>query len=129
MSRVIKLLRRIRVFDYVFFFSSRRRHTRLQGDWSSDVCSSDPYFGCNTHAAIGDILPVTCARGTQNSYGWAGGIKLSTGQIVAAVQVYQNIKCRWCGIHDIYSVYDGALVISTDSVDGSGTLGQEIGRA
>src|SRR5256885_7339551 len=26
---------------YAFFFSSRRRHTRLQGDWSSDVCSSD----------------------------------------------------------------------------------------
>src|SRR2546426_5798876 len=25
--------------SYVFFFfSSRRRHTRLQGDWSSDVC-------------------------------------------------------------------------------------------
>src|SRR5688500_17240076 len=24
-----------------FFFASRRRHTRLQGDWSSDVCSSD----------------------------------------------------------------------------------------
>src|SRR5256885_5568128 len=23
-----------------FFFSSRRRHTILQGDWSSDVCSS-----------------------------------------------------------------------------------------
>src|SRR3989454_6066663 len=28
------------VFHF-FFFSSRRRHTRLQGDWSSDVCSSD----------------------------------------------------------------------------------------
>src|SRR5256885_12167201 len=31
-----------------FFFSSRRRHTRLQGDWSSDVCSSDlakAFFG------------------------------------------------------------------------------------
>src|SRR3989454_8483980 len=25
----------------VCFFSRRRRHTRLQGDWSSDVCSSD----------------------------------------------------------------------------------------
>src|SRR5688500_11516600 len=25
----------------LFFFSSERRHTRLQGDWSSDVCSSD----------------------------------------------------------------------------------------
>src|SRR2546426_6081117 len=40
------------ILDYVyrflylsfFFFSSRRRHTRLQGDWSSDVCSSDLYF-------------------------------------------------------------------------------------
>ena len=29
------------VFCFFFFFSSRRRHTRLQGDWSSDVCSSD----------------------------------------------------------------------------------------
>src|SRR6266513_6476154 len=37
-------------FDYItrrytctiiFFFSSRRRHTRSKRDWSSDVCSSD----------------------------------------------------------------------------------------
>src|SRR4051812_49929046 len=26
---------------FLFFFSSRRRHTRLTCDWSSDVCSSD----------------------------------------------------------------------------------------
>src|SRR5690606_40155912 len=25
----------------LFFFSSRRRHTRFSRDWSSDVCSSD----------------------------------------------------------------------------------------
>src|SRR5215467_15307735 len=30
-----------RPLNFFFFFSSRRRHTRLQGDWSSDVCSSD----------------------------------------------------------------------------------------
>src|SRR2546423_11814404 len=31
----------------VFFFSSRRRHTRFDSDWSSDVCSSDLYAaGC-----------------------------------------------------------------------------------
>src|SRR2546430_13494636 len=31
-----------RQVDHGFVFvSSRRRHTRLQGDWSSDVCSSD----------------------------------------------------------------------------------------
>src|SRR5256885_12431898 len=27
----------------LFYFSSRRRHPNLQGDWSSDVCSSDLY--------------------------------------------------------------------------------------
>src|SRR5437879_10048966 len=27
--------------SFLFFFSSRRRHTRYIGDWSSDVCSSD----------------------------------------------------------------------------------------
>src|SRR5256886_7257942 len=27
--------------DCIFFFSSRRRHTRFDCDWSSDVCSSD----------------------------------------------------------------------------------------
>src|SRR5882762_10733325 len=31
----------IRSLVFVFFFSSRRRHTRFKCDWSSDVCSSD----------------------------------------------------------------------------------------
>src|SRR2546430_11568030 len=29
------------VDNVFFFFSSRRRHTRFDCDWSSDVCSSD----------------------------------------------------------------------------------------
>src|SRR5699024_160553 len=29
---------------FLFFFSSRRRHTRSKRDWSSDVCSSDEDF-------------------------------------------------------------------------------------
>src|SRR2546426_12841883 len=41
---------------FFFFFSSRRRHTRLQGDWSSDVCSSD---------LIGSIVAETM-RGTSS---------------------------------------------------------------
>src|SRR6266850_5184948 len=50
-----------------FFFSSRRRHTRLQGDWSSDVCSSDltgtrldrvTYdLGAERYLRTGEILP------------------------------------------------------------------------
>src|SRR5205807_10036030 len=37
------------VSSIYFFFSSRRRHTRLQGDWSSDVCSSDLARSCASH--------------------------------------------------------------------------------
>src|SRR5256885_12418745 len=40
-ERSINLLGGVLVSCVFFFFSSRRRHTRLQGDWSSDVCSSD----------------------------------------------------------------------------------------
>src|SRR5699024_12025814 len=29
---------------YLFFFSSRRRHTSSKRDWSSDVCSSDLFI-------------------------------------------------------------------------------------
>src|SRR5207248_4369946 len=37
------------VFISFFFFSSRRRHTRSYGDWSSDVCSSDLKLQCGGH--------------------------------------------------------------------------------
>src|SRR5256885_7137182 len=37
-----------------FFFSSRRRHTRLQGDWSSDVCSSDLGLRTGVVTALAD---------------------------------------------------------------------------
>src|SRR5258705_71763 len=39
----------------VFFFSSRRRHTRCLSDWSSDVCSSDLIRGQFHHMI--DIVP------------------------------------------------------------------------
>src|SRR5256886_4107795 len=38
--RVSGIVMRLRMF-LLFFFSSRRRHTRFDCDWSSDVCSSD----------------------------------------------------------------------------------------
>src|SRR5262249_56648915 len=43
-----------------FFFSSRRRHTRLVSDWSSDVCSSDldPAAGTGTCSGMGDAVAV-----------------------------------------------------------------------
>src|ERR1022692_2940022 len=38
---------------FSYFFSSRRRHTIFQGDWSSDVCSSDLFTGVGwAHSAV-----------------------------------------------------------------------------
>src|SRR6202043_617478 len=40
----------------VFFFSSRRRHTRCGRDWSSDVCSSDLTEAIGIHAIFGAFV-------------------------------------------------------------------------
>src|SRR5437762_8019952 len=56
-------------FFFFFFFSSRRRHTRYIGDWSSDVCSSDlspPWVPCGSRACSGgnsSALALGCGRG------------------------------------------------------------------
>src|SRR5256885_993171 len=54
----------------LFFFSSRRRHTRLQGDWSSDVCSSDlAVFGGYCEGAKGAaLLPRTTTEEGQGHF-------------------------------------------------------------
>src|SRR5256885_7245866 len=54
------------------FFSSRRRHTRLQGDWSSDVCSSDLQRGDGNDALMG-------GAGADTIFGDAGDDLLSGG--------------------------------------------------
>src|SRR2546426_9652908 len=65
-----------------FFFSSRRRHTRLQGDWSSDVCSSDlfapvpeerpPYVGLGTTLMAPVALGAPLAAGLlADAFGFA----------------------------------------------------------
>src|SRR5437763_8606621 len=43
----------------LFFFSSRRRHTRYIGDWSSDVCSSDLPSISFQPLAKADIMKLT----------------------------------------------------------------------
>src|SRR5207248_7564333 len=44
-----------------FFFSSRRRHTRSYGDWSSDVCSSDLIANTSPSVATAEHNASTCA--------------------------------------------------------------------
>src|SRR2546430_8124897 len=49
----------------LFFFSSRRRHTRFDCDWSSDVCSSDLLFSTSEEFGEGrglDVIPGVVRR-------------------------------------------------------------------
>src|SRR5699024_11821160 len=53
------------VLSLLFFFASRRRHTRSKRDWSSDVCSSDLMEG-NYHKATrqdGETEPFVVSPG------------------------------------------------------------------
>src|SRR5262249_58906385 len=56
-----------------FFFSSRRRHTRLVSDWSSDVCSSDlaVFLAAAACAACAQELTVQSIYGTSGLTGRA----------------------------------------------------------
>src|SRR5207245_4107127 len=47
---------------FVFFFSSRRRHTRCYRDWSSDVCSSDLVLAVSSDDAIESLAAVQAAQ-------------------------------------------------------------------
>src|SRR2546422_10165715 len=56
---------------YIFFFSSRRRHTRCSRDWSSDVCSSDLVVALYLAglAARGLARPVAALRDAAGAVG------------------------------------------------------------
>src|SRR5256885_4166159 len=74
----------------VFFFSSRRRHTRLQGDWSSDVCSSDLFWA---QLVVLGVLAVTGAAFASDDRApgdYACGLLLSLGAIALAFMQLKN---------------------------------------
>src|SRR5437762_7942343 len=55
----------------LFFFSSRRRHTRYIGDWSSDVCSSDlikaePLFDSRHDSTHGGVQAIAERSGADD---------------------------------------------------------------
>src|SRR2546430_5681099 len=52
---------------FFFFFSSRRRHTRFDCDWSSDVCSSDLFIELVKTASDEQIVEAIHAAGTERA--------------------------------------------------------------
>src|SRR2546426_12635615 len=99
---------------YFFFFSSRRRHTRLQGDWSSDVCSSDLDAGDRSYGGLagpflspprrrrrcrGPVLPGRPPRGAPN--GGGGGARGRGGDRTRSEErrVGEEGRSRWAPDH------------------------------
>src|SRR5256885_4086296 len=77
------------------FFSSRRRHTRLQGDWSSDVCSSDLHDHLEGAAPLEPSEQL--AREVQRlrrDFGGDEGHRLRSEEHTSELQSPCNLVCR-----------------------------------
>src|SRR2546426_4603167 len=80
-----------------FFFSSRRRHTRLQGDWSSDVCSSDlaDTFG-QTRQLLADLRLHTVCESARCPNHWECWSKGTATFMIAGDHCTR--ACRFCAV-------------------------------
>src|SRR2546427_4135508 len=88
-----------------FFFSSRRRHTRFDCDWSSDVCSSD----LAAEQAVLDKIKSNPNSGQYSSQIDQAQTKLTNAQnILNAVgtNIYQGTQQTdvWNALHDAHGI-------------------------
>src|SRR5437763_13672868 len=84
-----------RYISCFFFFSSRRRHTRYIGDWSSDVCSSDLTLACapNARKTVCAFVALDTPLGGRSAspLGACGGVmRASVASFVAFVALWTN---------------------------------------
>src|SRR2546426_2319154 len=91
-------------YSFCFFFSSRRRHTRLQGDWSSDVCSSDlDPFPVGPRTLFATPLWRHCLHGRWRLLYGRAGIKLTVNLILHCLvgQVHHPANARGQAIYHL----------------------------
>src|SRR5437764_15230485 len=74
------------MFYIFFFFSSRRRHTRYIGDWSSDVCSSD--LAAARLRVVSSLSCVSCAGLAL----WAGAARGRSGTASSTATMANRIS-------------------------------------
>src|SRR2546430_6005487 len=79
-------------FRFFFFFSSRRRHTRFDCDWSSDVCSSDLDRQGNT---LSWATSGGCGfRGSRKSTPFAAQVAAEKAGVAAQEHGVKNVEVR-----------------------------------
>src|SRR5690606_40695464 len=79
---------KIMPFRLLFFFSSRRRHTRFSRDWSSDVCSSDLVQSAGPGAAVFVLNEVLAnPSGPEPQQEWVE--ILNAGNVAASLSGYR----------------------------------------
>src|SRR5688572_32226349 len=90
----------------LFFFSSRRRHTRFDCDWSSDVCSSDLAASARASSRLErprharhprlrmSAVPRTAREMTRRQTAIATGCALRSEEHTSELQSQSNLVCR-----------------------------------
>src|SRR5690606_41109156 len=91
----------------LFFFSSRRRHTRFSRDWSSDVCSSDllcmvttfpaPMLAANSEGLTGTELLALCNSTYDTDYGFCAGYITGIANALLAGRSEERRVGKECG--------------------------------
>src|SRR6266850_6705592 len=92
-----------------FFFSSRRRHTRLQGDWSSDVCSSDLVLKAGLSSAYVTVDDTGARHAGKNGYTTQIGSDSFTVFRTGPSKSRQAFLSWLCGGTALYVINDAAL--------------------
>src|SRR5438046_6736999 len=104
---------------YVFFFSSRRRHTRLVSDWSSDVCSSDlAAVGAAAASARHIPYPMRPPRALPPPSRWAAKpVAVASANGLRAVQKAFDLLMQ--GADTLDAVIEGVKIQELDPNDDS----------
>src|SRR5699024_11539706 len=77
------------VVCFVFFFSSRRRHTRSKRDWSSDVCSSDLCWSWLSRASSS---PAWASSRSNFLSSWANLLSYSSLGVAGLTRLFSKVR-------------------------------------
>src|SRR5438034_10387585 len=96
--------------DPVFFFSSRRRHTRSLCDWSSDVCSSDLWAVLGAGLFQGKIRAVVSTLGPKERGVTTEKVVIKRGQMKLFYVIDGKVALHYTGDRHLLEAGDSALL-------------------